>query len=456
MNKIHPELENDDFYYTMLENEDNVNNFSDVLAENAVGISGCNVTINFQGCKNVYNKSTDNRIVMELCTNTSGCTNPNNCCGVTSYVTIDLNENDYYTGFITVNTCALLIQLYPGVGFIYLESYDKGELLNTCTVLNRNDNNDQFIIQNYPPVPNTSPFNPLPTVQSSGSTTTTYVFQVNTQLDEPTIQQAITGQGTDPLTNFIDISFTFENESGAKLTIIKTLPINTQNPQQLFSFEFPNNFLTSPITYTYQMFVHTSKLIGTTMVSNITPSSVSKKQTFYPNLPCFVKGTQILCKQGYTRVEDLKKGDWILHNGRIYDDDKFKADNCNTFTKIVEIVKTHKKCDSKLTQPICIRKGTYDQYVPMNDLYVSPDHGIIINNKLVPAKELINHKTIYQCKTMASVYYYHIKLEHHSAIFAENVITESFRDTHKEIDFSNWKHLYKNKLRKQLASIQFH
>jgi len=87
------------------------------------------------------------------------------------------------------------------------------------------------------------------------------------------------------------------------------------------------------------------------------------------------------------------------------------------------------------SRPICIKKNAICQDCPSVDLYVSPNHGILINNRLVLAKNLVNNTTIYPDYTRNNVEYYHLELQKHSAIVANGILSESY------LEFNN-RHIF--------------
>jgi hypothetical protein len=92
------------------------------------------------------------------------------------------------------------------------------------------------------------------------------------------------------------------------------------------------------------------------------------------------------------------------------------------------------------SRPICIQKDALGQNCPFKDLYVSPLHGLVLNGRMVLAKNIVNGKTIYQDNDCDSVEYYHLECENHSAIFANGVISESYLDT-------NNRHVFEKSIR---------
>ncbi|WP_202208906.1 Hint domain-containing protein, partial [Gluconobacter sp. Gdi] len=57
--------------------------------------------------------------------------------------------------------------------------------------------------------------------------------------------------------------------------------------------------------------------------------------------------------------------------------------------------------------------------------------------KLVPARMLVNGASILIDRTINSYTYYHVELESHEAVWAENALTESYLDTGNRSQFDN-------------------
>ena len=99
--------------------------------------------------------------------------------------------------------------------------------------------------------------------------------------------------------------------------------------------------------------------------------------------------------------------------------------------------------------PVKISAGALDDHVPLRDLYLSPDHAVLVDGHLVHAKALVNGKTIVQMTEWAGdIEYYHIETEAHEIIYAEGVPCETFIDNVSREQFDNYAEyqaLYPNK-----------
>jgi Tol biopolymer transport system component len=143
---------------------------------------------------------------------------------------------------------------------------------------------------------------------------------------------------------------------------------------------------------------------------------------------CYVEGTRILTTQGEVEVQNLAIGDMLptLHGGakrikwigvRGYDG-RFIA-------------------GSRIALPVCIKAGALGSGIPARDLWVSPGHAICFGDALVHASRLVNGVSIIQAEAVEQVTYYHIEMESHEIIFAENCPAETFMDEHFRQQFHN-------------------
>jgi hypothetical protein len=89
--------------------------------------------------------------------------------------------------------------------------------------------------------------------------------------------------------------------------------------------------------------------------------------------------------------------------------------------------------------PVKISAGALDKNLPLRDLYLSPDHAVLVDGHLIHAKALVNGKTIVQMTEWAGdIEYYHIETEAHEIIYAEGVPCETFIDNVSREQFDNY------------------
>jgi hypothetical protein len=95
--------------------------------------------------------------------------------------------------------------------------------------------------------------------------------------------------------------------------------------------------------------------------------------------------------------------------------------------------------DKNRVTPIRIRAGALGVNVPSRDLLVSPCHAILVDGNLIQAGALVNGSSVTRLAEVPDVFtYYHIELDDHSLIFAENAPAETFVDNVDRLAFDNW------------------
>jgi hypothetical protein len=147
---------------------------------------------------------------------------------------------------------------------------------------------------------------------------------------------------------------------------------------------------------------------------------------------CYRRGTRIATPLGEIPVEGLRIGDAVLTASgrprpirwigrRSYAASKVGAD--------------------RLVQPIRIATGAIDGRLPRRDLWVSPQHALLLADVegcvLLPAHLLVNGATITREEAARAITYIHIELEGHEAILAEGQPAETFVDDNSRAMFDN-------------------
>lgn len=144
--------------------------------------------------------------------------------------------------------------------------------------------------------------------------------------------------------------------------------------------------------------------------------------------PCFCPGTRIRTPVGPVAVEDLRVGDMVetafsgpqpvIWIGRRAYEGTFIAGN-------------------HMALPIRIRRNALGENVPSRDLFLSPGHALAEGGVLVHAWRFVNGMSITQADSVERVEYFHIELEEHAVIFAEDTPVESFLDNGCRAQFQN-------------------
>ncbi|NHO33197.1 Hint domain-containing protein [Acetobacter fallax] len=136
-------------------------------------------------------------------------------------------------------------------------------------------------------------------------------------------------------------------------------------------------------------------------------------------VPCYCPGTLIASPNGDRPVQDLSIGDLVLTAsgnarpvrwiGRRSYDGRFARGNPDIM-------------------PVMIRPGALGNDLPRRTLVVSPLHAMALDNRLVPARLLLNGTSIVQRRETGRVDYIHIELDSHDLVLAEGTPSETFVD----------------------------
>ena len=136
---------------------------------------------------------------------------------------------------------------------------------------------------------------------------------------------------------------------------------------------------------------------------------------------CFLSGTLILTTLGSVAVECLQVGQVVVTSS-------------GALRPIRWLGHRHVDCRRhprpRETMPIRIAAHAFGENRPGRDLFVSPGHALcvdVLGEVLIPASALINGSTIVQVD-VDSATYWHVELETHEVILAENMPAESYLD----------------------------
>jgi hypothetical protein len=143
---------------------------------------------------------------------------------------------------------------------------------------------------------------------------------------------------------------------------------------------------------------------------------------------CFVAGTALATPEGPVAVDALRIGDMVSTASGQARPVRWIGRRHLDLTR-------HPK--PRTVQPIRIMAGALGDGLPNRDLLVSPDHAMLLDGMLIPARLLRNDVTIRREEDWASVTYYHVELETHDVLLAEGAKAESYLDTGNRDTFEN-------------------
>jgi ELWxxDGT repeat protein len=144
---------------------------------------------------------------------------------------------------------------------------------------------------------------------------------------------------------------------------------------------------------------------------------------------CFMANTMIRTPDGEVAVETLRRGDRVMTNGG----------QAKPVSWIGRQTVSSVFGDPLRVLPIRIKASALDENVPSRDFLLSPDHAILIGKVLIQAGALVNGTSIIRETNVPTTFtYYHVELDDHSLILAENTPAETFVDNVDRLGFDNW------------------
>jgi len=145
-------------------------------------------------------------------------------------------------------------------------------------------------------------------------------------------------------------------------------------------------------------------------------------------LICFLAGTKVLGVAGEILVEDLKPGDLVL-----------TSDHRPVPVRWVGRQTVSRRFSDELRLPVRLKANALGENVPSRDLLVSSDHALFVEGVLIHAGALVNGTSIVREPNVPMTFtYYHLEVEDHSLILAENTPAETFIDNVDRMAFDNW------------------
>lgn len=132
---------------------------------------------------------------------------------------------------------------------------------------------------------------------------------------------------------------------------------------------------------------------------------------------CFLTGTHILTDQGEVPVEALTIGDRVRTADGTLQPVKWIGHQTRHPNQIINPLRSY---------PIHIKTGALGYGLPHRDLFVSPDHALLVDGLLINAGALVNDISILKTTPTDPFVYHHVELEQHALLVAEGTAAESY------------------------------
>lgn len=153
---------------------------------------------------------------------------------------------------------------------------------------------------------------------------------------------------------------------------------------------------------------------------------------------CFLAGNMIATPDGLRAIETLNVGDRVS---------VFEKDSRKTGTRTIlwagqKTVYTPSSATlgtatDRGAFPVRILKDAFAPDTPSQDMLITPEHCLCLDGRLVPARMLVNDRSIFYDRSFESYTYYHIETKDHCLIWANNVLTETYLDTGNRMMFDD-------------------
>ena len=165
---------------------------------------------------------------------------------------------------------------------------------------------------------------------------------------------------------------------------------------------------------------------------NLSSGNTNVAYADIPSIICFTPGTLITTPRGQIPVEMLRVGDLVI-----------TADNG---LQPIRWIGRKRMTGARLMaypelRPVRIRKNAFGSGLPERDMWVSPQHRMLVSSDrvmmdhgerevLAPAKGLLNDYSITIDYGIRETEYIHILFDEHEIVFANGTPTESFHPGH--------------------------
>ena len=143
---------------------------------------------------------------------------------------------------------------------------------------------------------------------------------------------------------------------------------------------------------------------------------------------CYCPGTLILTDRGERPVEALSIGDWLVT--AVGERRAIKWIGRRSY------LRRFLAANPRLN-PIRLQAGCLGDGLPRRDLLVSPEHAMLLDGLLMPARCLVNGRTVRPERPVDRLDYIHVELDSHDVIMAEGAPSETFVDDNSRGMFHN-------------------
>jgi Hint domain len=138
--------------------------------------------------------------------------------------------------------------------------------------------------------------------------------------------------------------------------------------------------------------------------------------------PCFLRGTRIRTVDGDRKIEDIRIGDLVVTKSGAAKPVLWVARRRYRRSEGARWVEA--------IRPVRIARDALGPNTPSADLFITDTHAIHFDGDLIQALDLVNGTTIarYPSDELDEIEYFHLRLDAHDVIYAEDAECESLGD----------------------------
>lgn len=148
-------------------------------------------------------------------------------------------------------------------------------------------------------------------------------------------------------------------------------------------------------------------------------------------MTCFLTGTLIATPDGAIAVEEIVAGTPLVTASGAVREVRWLG------RRAVDLDMLYRGRPPREAHPVRIRAGAIGAGVPARDLLVTPEHCLHLDGRLVPARMLVNGRSILHDVSLRCFEVFHVELPSHDILLAEGAETESWLDTGNRHLFGN-------------------
>jgi len=154
--------------------------------------------------------------------------------------------------------------------------------------------------------------------------------------------------------------------------------------------------------------------------------------TYAGTTPCYLPGSMIRTPEGGKAVETLEIGDELVVWDPTTASEKVEA---IVWVGTRKVVAQPHLADDLSNYPVRILKDALSDGVPYKDMLITAEHCLFFEGKFVPARMLVNRRSIFYDHDLTVFDVYHVETARHSVLIADGVLSESFLNTENHKTF---------------------